>query len=940
MNKTKDIEFQNHSMIGGGGGNGIEKGDLSKDTTKKYLDVFRPLGLSEKYQLSKQLADVFGSMSCNSIIKVPPQHVPIQDEYLKKILYHAFKNLVDKFPQLVYKVVDYNTNNPLFVKIPPFSIDTVVKVTNGVDYRDEEARYKLIQEQINYEFDLDSDSPQWYWRVCKCDKYPDEFMIFLVFNHLLADGVGSLSLYIEVLSTGATCDYEKLPNIPASRLITPKEVYEPTQLVENVNPYKLTDEPVAPTSSIQDKLKANLPSFLKKTDSIWLGVRPARLEKFDTRIKQVLVDKSDYSLVLKKSKEMGVTPHSFIYTTFILAVMEVFGNGERMGVRSSTPFNARSYCKPKVPLTDLGMFISSVVRDVHATPAELRANFWQYCKEYMHSIKNDYPQGMKNLNYLEGLGQFPDAYTKHWQDRIKNMPMGRACSFIYADLGRFPDLPKKHWRVETISTFQSAFISSSAIIYNCTVIDGNFTGSLTYQNGDFTVDEIDRFRKHLRNIIIGIDLDRLKGSVDEYLRSIVFPSISELCKKIPQLSLSVVDINTNTPKFLQIQELDLNKLVTFDQTSYDTLTEPIQQEIGKDFDIYDSSLPLWRLRIFTTTKDQPGHFNVIWVVHHVISDGISTTILMKQLLDEMNRNSNNISDIVKHISTVDLSNEKLVVQPPFDMRTAHHPTVLDLLPVVFKHFLVPSFIKRYWSTPRFWDGEEAAVKEMHNTQVLHLEFDQLPALLQTCRANQTTPHAAIYVAIVLATLKVFGEQLQLISATPFSGRNHCTPPVPSDEVGNFVGGYERTKDYSYSHLIQPANFWSECKQYKQEIANNMITDIKTTNMLKHVGEFPSAWNDFWYNRLNTHPKGRITSFELSDLGNVQFNNSNNNILLKSAVFTQSTNVLGSVFNVNTITTNNILQCTVTWQLNAISDQHASDFIQELNTILIRIISDK
>jgi len=444
------------------------------------------------------------------------------------------------------------------------------------------------------------------------------------------------------------------------------------------------------------------------------------------------------------------------------------------------------------------------------------------------------------------------------------------------------------------------------------------------------------------------------GSGNVNLKSIIYLAVSDICKTIPQLSVSVLDIDTTTPKFLQIHSLDLNNLISFQHCkNRQDISDILENEIKTVYDLNNRSMPLWRLKVITF-EEITDEISIIFDMDHIIADGISTTILMKQLIKYLNHhamnNNNNNTATTEVISNniVNINLDELVLNGALDQRTPHHPGLLELMPVIVKHILVPTFLQKYiYGTPSFWAGEKPAVKENHNTRVKVLQYDQLPALLSKCRDNNTTPHAAIYMAIVMATLKVYGNDLQLSGATPYSARKYCEPVISDEEVGNFVSGYDRVKDYKYSFLSEPLNFWSECKQYKQEISQYLIKGIKLTNMLKHVGSFPQQWSDFWLKRLESFPFGRNCSFEFSDLGNVDFgckDSSNDGadeqqpFHLKSAIFAQSANVVGSTFNINTITTNEILQISLTWQQDAISDENATLLINNLNEILNNIVS--
>eukprot|EP01132_Coremiostelium_polycephalum_P003940 gene3940-4917_t len=390
----------------------------------------------------------------------------------------------------------------------------------------------------------------------------------------------------------------------------------------------------------------------------------------------------------------------------------------------------------------------------------------------------------------------------------------------------------------------------------------------------------------------------------EYLLGVLVTAFQQLCNEIPQLSIALTDINTATPKWLILNSIDFDRLLNVvtepllflnDEKNNDTtiITNHIQEELKLDFNLDDKTIPLWRIKIIT--GDQvPNQFFMIWSFHHVIADGLSTKILWNRLLNSINGGDSTAS--TKTSTIINIRSNLLKIEPPFDQRTPHQPTITTLLPVLFKHLLLPSFIKKYFEV-QYYTGENPAVKELHNTQVMIISVpkDITEELSKKCKQQNTSLHSAIYLTIIKSMLEVFGDNLTIRSDTPFSSRTYCDPPIPDTEVGNFVGGFQRTGTYSLAQFSNEPSFYQECQKYKNELLANSISDIKTANMLKYVGEFPNKWNEFWHNRLTGCPNGRSATFEFSDLG--KMNNTNPDGAsegkkwnLESFIFAQSANV--------------------------------------------------
>lgn len=126
------------------------------------------------------------------------------------------------------------------------------------------------------------------------------------------------------------------------------------------------------------------------------------------------------------------------------------------------------------------------------------------------------------------------------------------------------------------------------------------------------------------------------GDLDQastYFRRRLVPAFKQLCSEIPLLMLGVIDVNTTVPKFLHIGQFDFDKILTISVANFvddDILSQSIAEEIRRPFDLDDHTLPLWRLYVLVHDQ-KPDEFVVMWVVHHVIVDGLSTTILWTRM---------------------------------------------------------------------------------------------------------------------------------------------------------------------------------------------------------------------------------------------------------------------------------------------------------------------
>ncbi|EGG18510.1 hypothetical protein DFA_04004 [Cavenderia fasciculata] len=440
-------------------------------------------------------------------------------------------------------------------------------------------------------------------------------------------------------------------------------------------------------------------------------------------------------------------------------------------------------------------------------------------------------------------------------------------------------------------------------------------------------------------------------NVDRYLYNKLSRAIQLLCNEQPLLSVTIADIETTTPRFNPIDSIDYNDLVTvdhgiafFDDT---VLTSVLEKEIGTDFDLTSKTVPLWRLHILTH-QDRSTELFVILTVHHVISDGLSTTIILSRLLEllnqpetktetESNDNDENGQDGATNNNNNIIIDNSTKLNESLDKRTPHHPTAMDLLPIIIKHKLLPSFITRYFEVP-FWAGQTPAVKQTHNTlvRVFEIPADKFTKLLNKCKLEKTTPHAAIYISTILANLIALSQDtMSLRTCTPINARSLCVPEAPQSEVGNFVGSFDRSKSYSATILRESNQFWEACREYKTDLAASSIGAIKSTNMLHYVGDFPSKWIEFWTSKLTSTPMGRSCSFEVSDVGRwgqqqqQQQTSQPQQWKLISSTYAQSANVYGSTFNINLVSVCGSSRATCTWQKGSVDENTIQTIIDNI-----------
>ncbi|RUS24486.1 hypothetical protein BC938DRAFT_473507 [Jimgerdemannia flammicorona] len=226
--------------------------------------------------------------------------------------------------------------------------------------------------------------------------------------------------------------------------------------------------------------------------------------------------------------------------------------------------------------------------------------------------------------------------------------------------------------------------------------------------------------------------------------------------------------------------------------------------------------------------------------------GISTTVLWRRLLEMLNGDGgSHRATLVGDEETAIILSPAATLQPPFDQRTPHHPTLAHLLPIVFKHMFLPAFAAKYLES-HYWVGQAHAKKEQHHTLVRTFEVPrEMTEKLAQKSSRVLRPSAPRHPSTRALSVTVSSRRPKSASFD-----RNCDFKLPMHET--------------ISDL--KTNFWDHCRAYKTELSAQLVQSVKTTNLLRYVGEFPRKWLDFFWNNLQNGSMGRTASFEISDLG--------------------------------------------------------------------------
>jgi NRPS condensation-like uncharacterized protein len=418
--------------------------------------------------------------------------------------------------------------------------------------------------------------------------------------------------------------------------------------------------------------------------------------------------------------------------------------------------------------------------------------------------------------------------------------------------------------------------------------------------------------------------------LDSFYTNWLYPTLTRLIIDHPMLSAIVRDKTNNSVHWAQLSHINLANNVTILPIASVPIETLIQEQTRTEFDL-DSELPLWRLTILPDVS-----LNQCWLtitVHHVIADGMSLSIFLKQLIRELNHQGKTTSN-----SQVVVPQTKPLPAAYEDSGAPTISVVWDVVPVLCRS-LIPKILPislATWMDPitfTGWQGDYAAIDgESHNTvvQLIKVPASQWQPLLKECKERNISPHALVFVAMVKAWAHLYKNQTTEVS-TPVNCRGLCHPPVGADQIGNYTGAY--TSVWTSNASITE-DTWAMATRYAQGLKAHKIDAAKQALLLKYLPEFPESYCDFWYDKRKSSRMGRTGGLELSDLGKLITDKGAWGVLEQEVYFCQSAQVFTAALGMNAVTVDQgALCCTVSWQKGALDERKVNLYRDQFVAIL-------
>lgn len=408
--------------------------------------------------------------------------------------------------------------------------------------------------------------------------------------------------------------------------------------------------------------------------------------------------------------------------------------------------------------------------------------------------------------------------------------------------------------------------------------------------------------------------DMLRG---RSVRMVVEEAVARLILRLGGLRVGITDEDTNKACFVQVPSMNLQDLVNWKTIAVKSSDEYDQQvlhvikcrleQLWPDV----ANRPPWQLLVVQNehTTSENVVLDVVFAVHHALSDGKSTTVFHSELLRELNSPSSPTPELVNH-------------QLIFSTRPILAPSQEDLVrPKISWSF----FLKVIWSefapwwakptpSPAPWTGKPVT-PEPHklHLRALTIAPSTVTRLIAACRAHGTTLTGILHILILAS----FAHHVPKEVASSFSGETPISLlpwaklPLGSDMdlsrvLTDLTTGTKRVWEAATVADIRSRLCGADANGEEELIwplaaiwRNEMKTKVATlpnddvVGLMQYITDFHKRW-------LDKLGKARDATWDLSNVGTIRGHSLDGGgpWAIQRSLFTQPVLVAGAALGVN------------------------------------------
>ncbi|KAK3723752.1 Alcohol acetyltransferase [Vermiconidia calcicola] len=396
-------------------------------------------------------------------------------------------------------------------------------------------------------------------------------------------------------------------------------------------------------------------------------------------------------------------------------------------------------------------------------------------------------------------------------------------------------------------------------------------------------------------------------------------AVEDIVLALPSLRVGIKDEDSKTPKFVQLEHLDLpyhlewaEESAHHEQADQEVLLRKLADRHSNAFADLEQRPP-WRLtcvRSYSPSVAGPDTgvctVDAIFAVHHAIADGLSTAVFHSHLLEVLNKRLSSTassSSTSPDDGTIAFPDE-LDLPPPVDTILSFKLSWSFFLSTLWNEF-GPAWLSGAAPSPP-WTGRPITQEPSR----VALRALQIPALvlsgvLAACRAHSVSLTPLLHAVILSSLAKRIpeNEAQSFIAQTPINLRPSLKIMNAEKLMGTHITGENHLFDKATLGLFRSQAddvgdaeeyIWSTAAAVKAQLQRR----LKTIPQDDQLGLLPyvSDWRQRW---LKTLGRPRSVTWEISNIGSMPSNSETaGHWHITQAMLTQSANVAGPAFNVN------------------------------------------
>lgn len=422
----------------------------------------------------------------------------------------------------------------------------------------------------------------------------------------------------------------------------------------------------------------------------------------------------------------------------------------------------------------------------------------------------------------------------------------------------------------------------------------------------------------------------------------LYRALAGLIGQEPFLTATVFGVDSDEVVLGQVDSIDFDKIVTFDDTctSFEQLSDSLIP--GTCLPYEDSSLPVWRL--YVIGKDQK---ELAFAFDHVCFDGGSGPLFHTKLLDQLNQLNHVSTDgpipsvLTRGSDTGDEGNQGDEINkgdattfPRMDFLQNIENLVDMKPPWTFMLKVVGQMALQKWWPEKKWTGPPPASTMESSSTFTQLDANTVGVLLKLSKSNGVTLTSLLYAVFMRAIVDSglvpeSASNHKFDCACPVNARKYIShPPGMATALGNYVFNYHDAQfTPNDKDIVSTASKFNTNLRKALKAPTDIAYEIGLLGMVDVKSYVQGA----------TKAAARGSTAEISNLGTYDFTpDSTNKWHISSLSFTQGSSAMGAPFMLNVVS---VKQGPLTLGISTCTNkQDCTKLVDAMSTIISNLTS--